>query len=558
MSDLAASVPPPQPGLAEELAATRAELHRLQRLFRGAFDHQFQFMAILSPDGRVIDFNEQFAPGERLRRDAVIGQLFWETAWFRDQPEIVLAWPMRLQAALASDDPHVYHDHFSSPEGELRWAEASVHALRDELGRNEGFVVQATDTTEQRRAEALRASAEQQLRDAQQLLAIGTLAGGIAHDFNSILGAIRGNVVLALDSLPHRHAALHPLEQIERASQRGRSLVRQILAFSRKEVAELKLEALQPLIEESVSLLAPTIPPSVRLRMQLARAPVWARVNASQVHQVLMNLCANAWQALPEQTGDVTVGLEQNADGTIRIWVSDTGIGMDAGTLRRVFEPFFTTKPVDQGTGLGMSVVHGIVSAHGGKVAIDSVPGCGTTVHVHLPAAEPRDADGTSDNRLLAPTRAAVGTACHVLYLDDDEVITQVAGQLLRRGGYLVTTHLDPNAALAALREPAHKFDVVVTDSNMPIRNGLDVIRSLQQFAPAMPVVLTSGYIDDALRAQAQRLGVQQLLSKEDLHDSLCQTVAAALLSARSAAASGTDAVSCVGRDLTGETTPGS
>jgi PAS domain S-box-containing protein len=539
VSEFTAPVPLLHPGLAEELATTQAELHRLQRLFRSAFDHQFQFMAILSPDGRVIDFNAQFAPGERLRRDAVIGQLFWETAWFRDRPEIVAAWPMRLQAALASDACHLYQDQFSSPEGEPRWAEASVHALRDELGRNEGFVVQATDTTEKRRAEALRAAAEQQLRDAQQLHAIGTLASGIAHDFNNILGAIRGNVVLAVDSLPHRHAALQPLEQIERASQRGRSLVRQILAFGRKEVGELKLEALQPLIEEAVALLVPTIPPSVRVRIQLASAPVWARVNESQFHQVLMNLCTNAWQALPEHAGEVTIGLEQLADGTARIWVTDTGIGMDAGTLRRVFEPFFTTKPVDQGTGLGMSVVHGIVSAHGGTVAIDSEPGCGTTVHVHLPAAEAGQADRTSDSpsdRLQVPMKAAaVGTACHVLYLDDDEVTTPVAGQLLRRGGFHVTTHLDSNAALAALLDPALKFDIVVTDYNMPGRNGLDVIRSLRQFAPAMPVVLTSGYIDDALRAQAQRLGVQQLLHKEDLHHSLCQTVAEALYSGRSA-----------------------
>lgn len=535
MQDWRITDPNLQLGLADELVTTRAELHRLQRLFRSAFDHQFQFMAILSPDGRVTDFNEQFAPGERLRRDSVIGQRFWETAWFRDRPEIAAAWPMRLQAALASDPAQVYHDPFSSPEGEPRWAEASVHALRDELGRNEGFVVQATDTTEQRRAEALRAAAEQQLRDAQQLHAIGTLASGIAHDFNNILGAIRGNVVLAADSLPYRHAALQPLEQIERASQRGRSLVRQILAFSRKEVAELKLEALQPLIEEAVSLLVPTVPPSVRWRLQLAGAHVWARVNASQFHQVLMNLCINAWQALPEQAGDVTIGLEQLADGTAHIWVTDTGIGMDTGTLRRVFEPFFTTKPVDQGTGLGLSVVHGIVSAHGGTVAIDSEPGCGTTVRVYLPATEARQAHSTSD-RLQVPVKsAAVDTACHVLYLDDDEVTTLVAGQLLRRGGYRVTTHLDSNAALAALRDPALKFDIVVTDYNMPGRNGLDAIRSLQQFAPAMPVVLTSGYIDDALRAQAHRLGVQQLLNKEDLHDSLCQTVAEALGGVRSA-----------------------
>jgi len=215
---------------------------------------------------------------------------------------------------------------------------------------------------------------------------------------------------------------------------------------------------------------------------------------------------------------------------------------MDAATRVRVFEPFFTTKPVDQGTGLGLSVVHGIVSAHGGTVAIDSVPGRGTTLHVHLPAVEVSHADASAVQGRAWVEPAVAGRGYHVLYLDDDAVITPVAGQLLRRGGYRVTTHLDAKAALEALQDPAVQFDLVVTDFNMPVLNGLDVIRSLQQFAPAMPVVLTSGYIDDALREKAQRLGVHQLLNKEDLHDALCQTVAAALRSGRWAAACSGDA----------------
>ncbi len=529
MSDSVPASPlPGQPSMAAELAATRLELQRLQRLFRSAFGHQFQFMAILSAEGRVLDFNEQFAPGARLPRDQVVGQLFWQAAWFRDQPGIVAAWPLRLQAAAASDDPVVYHDHFTAPDGEPRWAEAAVHALRDEHGLTEGFVVQATDTTERRRAEALREAAEQRLRDAHKLLAIGTLAGGIAHDFNNILGAIRGNLMLALDSLPEGHTALQPLAQIELASLRGRSLVRQILAFSRKEVGEMRPEPLQPLIEETVSLLRPTLPPGVQLRIRLDAAAVWGSVNASQIHQVLVNLCSNACHALPAG-GEITVGLERLADGTAHLWVADDGIGMEAETLRRVFEPFFTTKPVDLGTGLGLSVVHGIVSAHGGTVRVESAPGRGTTVHLHLPAVH---GDAPADGTEAADPAAGPGDGRHVLYLDDDEVMAPLAGQLLQRGGYRVTTHVESDAALAALREPGHGFDAVVTDFNMPGRNGLDVIRVLKDLAPALPVVLTSGYIDDDLRTQAARLGVQHLLNKEDLREELCRTVDAALRAA--------------------------
>jgi PAS domain S-box-containing protein len=526
VTDRPSSASPDQPPQADELVATRLELHRLQRLFRSAFSHQFQFMAILSTEGRVLDFNEQFAPGARLPRDEVVGRLFWDTAWWRDQPAIMAAWPARLQAAADSDAPVVYHDHFTSPDGETRSAEAAVHAMRDEQGRPEGFIVQATDTTERRRAEALREAVEQRLRDAQTLHAIGTLAGGIAHDFNNILGAIRGNLALALDTLAAGHAALQPLAQIERASLRGRSLVRQILAFSRKEVGELRPQPLQPLVEETVSLLRPTLSRAVRLRTRLDASAVWSCVNASQVHQVLMNLCTNASQALPEDGGEITVGLERLADGTAHLWVADDGAGMDAETQRRAFEPFFTTKPVDAGTGLGLSVVHGIVSAHGGTVAVDSAPGRGTTVHVHLPAAQGDAEVGGTD---AADPPAGTGGGRHVLYLDDDEVMAPLAGQLLRRGGYRVTTHVDSDAALAALRDPAHGFDAVVTDFNMPGRNGLEVIRVLKELAPALPVVLTSGYIDDGLRAEAGRLGVQQLLNKEDLREELCRTVDAAL-----------------------------
>ncbi|MEF7616298.1 ATP-binding protein [Aquincola sp. MAHUQ-54] len=512
--------------LADELAATRIELQRLQRLFRSAFSHQFQFMAILSPQGHVVDYNEQFAPGARLPRQEVVGQLFWETAWWRDHPQIVEAWPLRLQAAAQSDAPVVYHDMFTSPDGEPRWAEAAVHALRDEQGRPEGFVVQATDTTERRRAEALREAVEQRLHDAQTLHAIGTLAGGIAHDFNNILGAIRGNLVLALDSLPADHAARPPLAQIERASLRGRSLVRQILEFSRKEVGVLHLQPLQPLVEEAVSLLRPTLAPGVRLQTRLDAAAVWARVNASQIHQVLVNLCTNAWQALPKAGGEITVGLERLADGKVHLWVADDGAGMDAETQRRIFEPFFTTKPVDAGTGLGMSVVHGIVTAHGGTVEVDSAPGRGTTVHVHLPSAQGEAEAGGADPE---DPQAELGAGRHVLYLDDDEVMATIAGQLLQRGGYRVTTHVDSDEALAALRLPDHGIDAVVTDFNMPGRNGLDIVRMLDDLAPGVPVVLTSGYIDDRLRAAAARLGVTRLLNKEDLREELCRTVDAAL-----------------------------
>jgi PAS domain S-box-containing protein len=508
--------------LAAELARTRRALRRSEQRFRAAFGHQFQFMAILSPEGRVIDFNEQLAGGTGLPRDEVIGRLFWETAWWQGQPERQAAWPQRLREAVARGSVVVEEDRFISSSGEPRWASAAVQAVRDESGDIDCFIVQATDITARKQAQEAQAALEAQMRETHKLQAIGTLAGGIAHDFNNILGAILGNVALARDAIGPQHAALDSLQLIKRAASRGRSLVQQILAFSRQQPQQLRVQPLQPVIEETLALLRTTLPKTVTLHHRLTPAALWVRCDPTQIQQVLMNLCTNAWHALPEGCGRIEVGVGRDDDGRVRLWVSDDGVGMDTATQRRVFEPFFTTKPVDQGTGLGLSVVHGIVVDHGGEVRIDSAPGRGSVFHVLLPSADPDLSTQPASDSTLGALDAGVR---HVLYLDDDEVMVPVARQLLERAGHRVTTHRDPQAAIAELAVPGHGIDVVVTDFNMPGCNGLEVVRRLAQVSPGLPVVLCSGYFDEHLREQAAALGVRHLLPKEDTLDELCRVV---------------------------------
>ena len=512
--------------LAAELAGTRRALRRAEQRFRAAFAHQFQFMAILSPDGRVIDFNDQLAGGAGLPRDEVIGQLFWETAWWRGLPQLQAAWPQRLRDAQALGSVLIEDDSFTSSSGEARTARASVHAVRDDSGAIDCFIVQAEDVTERKRALAAQSALEAQLRETHKLQAIGTLAGGIAHDFNNILGAILGNVALARDALSPQHPALESLQLIKRAASRGRSLVQQILAFSRQQPQALSVQPLQPVIDETLALLRTTLPRTVRLEQDLAPAALWVRCDATQIQQVLMNLCTNAWHALTEGHGRIEVGVDRDTDGRVRLWVADDGTGMDAATQRRVFEPFFTTKPVDRGTGLGLSVVHGIVNDHGGEVRIDSAPGRGSVFHVLLPSADPDPNTQPASDSVLGGLDGAVR---HVLYLDDDEVMVPVARQLLQRAGYRVTTHRDPQAAIAELARPGHGIDVVVTDFNMPGCNGLEVVRRLAEANPGLPVVLCSGYFDAPLREQAAALGVQHFLPKEDTLDDLCRLVRRAI-----------------------------
>jgi nitrogen-specific signal transduction histidine kinase/ActR/RegA family two-component response regulator len=390
-------------------------------------------------------------------------------------------------------------------------------------------------------AEAKRTLLEAQLRESQKMESIGTLAGGIAHDFNNILAVILGNVAAARHDATLGQDPLHSLAQIDKAAIRARSLVQQILAFSRMQPHVLVIQPLRPLVEESVTLLRSTLPAQVEFDIELARTPLYVGADATQVQQVLMNLLTNAWHSLNGSRGRISIGLEavvldleatQALAGVqpgnyAHLWVRDTGSGMDESTRVRVFEPFFTTKPVGQGTGLGLSVVHGIVAAHKGAVTVDSVLGQGSTFHLYLPL--------TDHGPFVVPTAPAPlelmqGQGQHVLCVDDDPAMLIMVEGLLQRSGYRVTAIESPREALAAMRAQPNAFDVIVTDFNMPELTGIDFAHEVLRMMPAVPVVITSGYISEELRAAASRVGVRRLLEKEYTLEQLASVVHSALV----------------------------
>jgi PAS domain S-box-containing protein len=499
-------------------------LRRSEQRFRAAFQQQFQFMAILDPDGRVLEFNQQIDAegGDPVPAEQVIGELFWRTVWWRDFADMQTEWPARLRQAALSATPIFKEDAFQSSSGELRHAAAAISAVRNESGDIDCFIVQAQDITVRKRAEAARLSMEAQLRETQKMEAIGTLAGGIAHDFNNILGAILGNVSLAREAVGPGHPALGPLGQIKKAGSRARSLVRQILTFSRHQPQELTPQSMRPVVEETVALMRATLPSVVQLEANLCEEPLWALANATQMQQVLMNLCTNAWHALKGGRGHIEIGLAPAPGGRLVLWVGDDGIGMDAATQSRVFEPFFTTKTVDEGTGLGLSVVHGIVVEHGGTIEVDSAPGRGTSFTVLLPAIEPGiDVRPAADSG-LAPLD---GAGQQVMVIDDDELMGLVAERLLKRSGYAVALFDDARRALDTLREKRGQFDLILTDYNMPGFSGIDVAREANTIQPGLPVVISSGYISEGLMAQAKGAGVRHVLHKENTVEELCKLV---------------------------------
>lgn len=387
-----------------------------------------------------------------------------------------------------------------------------------------------------RQAEAELARFEVQLRQAQKMESLGTLAGGIAHDFNNILAAILGNLDLARADLDPQHPVQAALAEVQQASLRARDLVRQILTFSRRRPQQLQNVALRPIVEETFRLLRATLPAGIELRLCLDEAPLYADADATQLQQVLMNLCTNAWHALQGEAGQITIGLDAAhidagtarmcgmvAGAYVHLWVKDTGCGMDASTLERVFEPFFTTKSAGQGTGLGLSVAHGIVIAHHGSITAESQLGVGSTFHVHLPALSSPPALPLAPV-LAEPTPAARGE--HVIYLDDDETVMLVMVRVLERAGYRCSGFRDAASALAALRDTSLRVDAFVTDFNMPGPSGLDVSREAALIRPGLPIAISSGLITDELCEEARRLGVLAVIEKENAFREIVPQVA--------------------------------
>jgi PAS domain S-box-containing protein len=442
---------------------------------------------------------------------------------------------MRLdrQAHLEGRTPVYRNEHrMRCKDGSWKWVLSRGMVIqRDEDGKPLRMVGTHTDITDLKRAETQQQALESQLREAQKLEAIGTLAGGVAHDFNNLLAVILGNLTLAREDVGKDHVALESLDEIGRASVRARHLVQQILAFSRRQAQELKHLPLRPLVEETLKSMRSLLPAGVQQATDFADPALLVLADGTQVQQVLMNLCTNAWQAMEGSTGNITVGLHTVAVGTEQahrlggiplgdyacLSVTDTGPGMDVATQQRIFEPFFTTKAPGSGTGLGLAVVHGIVKAHRGGIEVHSELGVGTRFDVFLPlsSAAPVDEVGVDGGPAVSPA-AMNPNGRHVVYIDDYEAMVFLVGRLLRKAGYQVSTFTSGEDALAWIRSEAGALDLVVSDHNMPGMSGVEVAAELQRLRPGLRTVLISGHVNDQLLAQAAAVGVLDVMPKQD------------------------------------------
>lgn len=426
---------------------------------------------------------------------------------------------------------HIPQKTITSATGEKRWYTKTKVPL---LERDQVLGV-AVDVTDLLDAEMERLRLEKRMRVTQKMQALGTLAGGIAHDFNNMIYAILGFTDLSLRRTGDEKLRDY-LEQIKSAGLRASELVRQILTFSRQTEGGRNKVRVSLLCKEVSKLLTPTLPPDIEVELRIETERDVVLGDPVQIHQVLMNLCTNAVHAMKERGGYMEITLR---DGTpsqgeggdwLELVVRDTGVGMDQATMERVFDPFFTTKKIGEGTGMGLSVVHGILQSHGGSIRVESQPGHGATFCVRLPRLD------EDDSGALLPEAAPQQGKESILFVDDENLLAQMAGEMLSQLGYAVTSTTSATEALGLFKAAPDAFDLVITDQAMPNMTGSELSEAILALRPAMPIILITGFSEKFGEDDARAMGIKAFLLKPVSETQLARAIREVLDSSAGAA----------------------
>lgn len=401
-------------------------------------------------------------------------------------------------------------------------------------GTNLGRVWYFRDISYQKQAEEEKSILENQLRQAQKIEAIGTLAGGIAHDFNNILTPILGYSEMALEDLPPDSPAVSEIQEVVSAANRAKELISRILTFSRQAEQEWKPIKIQYVLKEALKLLRASIPTTIEIKQKIDPHCAAVFADPTQIHQIIMNLCTNAYHAMQKSGGVLAVSLneiELDAEDLpskitlvpgpyVRLEVTDNGVGMNQVTMGRIFEPYFTTKPTGKGTGLGLSVVHGIVKSCGGEITVYSEPGMGTTFHLYFPVIEEEQLLSETDTNVEIPTGDE-----KILLVDDEEIIVNLEKQILEKLGYQITAFTDSEEALQAFINKPESFDLLITDLTMPRITGLQLAREVISVRSDIPIILCSGFSETISAEQAKSLGIREYIMKPVIKKIFAQTI---------------------------------
>ncbi|ABC76091.1 response regulator [Syntrophus aciditrophicus] len=468
------------------------------------------FLVINAQTKRIVEVNASAAEMIGLPRETILGECCCRFI-FPDLSGCPIEFPERV----GSQSEHLLRTASGNLLPILRTA--SIMTLHGQPHIVESFV----NISAQKQAEEERLALEKQLFRAQKMEAIGTLAGGIAHDFNNILGAIIGYAEITLHGLydsPWRPK----LERIIRISERAKDLVQQILTFSRHSDHEHKPVQPALLIKESLKLLRSSLPATIEIRQDIAATKSTIMADPTRIHQIMMNLCTNAAHAMRETGGVLEVSLKNRDIGAAEIvpdfqlepgsyvvlTIRDTGQGIPPDIQNRIFEPFFTTKSPGEGTGLGLSVVYGIVKKYNGMVTVDSVPRKGATFQVFLPRVDDNLTFIQEEEEILP-----CGSE-HILFVDDETALVEMGQETLRTLGYRVTGICNSLEALETFRRTPSLFDLIITDMTMPQMTGTVLSRHLLQIRGDIPIILCTGYSEFITEKEAKELGIREFIMK--------------------------------------------
>jgi PAS domain S-box-containing protein len=486
------------------------------------------------PSGHTTFVNRRWCELAGLTTEQAMGE-GWKAALHpEDRERVAASWT----EAVRDGESSAAEFRFVRPDGTVTWLVGQSRAQRHADGTLAGYVGTITDVTNLKRADEEQKRVEARLRQSRKMESLGTLAGGIAHDFNNILNGTFGFVDLARLELPDGHPVQAWLDRIAASSHRARELVRQILTFSRKNEGERVPQRLHLVVGEALRLLRSTLPAMIEIEARISAETPSVLADATQIHQVILNLCTNAAHALPERGGRITVVLEPaivtatqaathpdlRPGAAARLAVTDNGSGMDATVLDHIFEPFFTTKEIGAGTGLGLAVVHGIVKSHEGAIFVRSTVGHGSTFELFLPAVAPE-----ATKPPFPSGQIPFGHGEPILVVDDDAVSGFVIEKLVESLGYTATRCTRPEEALARFAAAPASFDLVISDLAMPGMNGEELIERLAAIRPDLPIIVASGFLENARERIVEKGIARAVLNKPVPRAELARALADAL-----------------------------
>ncbi len=497
--------------------------------FRSIVENSHDGIILIGADYKFLYVNDEFCRITSRSHDELIGEDFRVVL---DDESVDLVADRYRRRQQGESVPAKYEFNILRKTGEKRRVEFSGNVIRDSHGKIK-TIGQLLDITRNREVEEEKSRLKTKLQQAQKMEAIGTLAGGIAHDFNNILSAILGYSQLALLNSQGNDKVQKYIQQLTASSERAKSLVQQILAFSRQTKAEKIPVDIGSIFKEVLKLIRPIIPSTIEITHNVVSNLGAVLADQTQIHQVLMNLCVNASQAMEAEGGKLSVELSQvdlTADDVINyndiepgkylgLTVQDTGVGMDEETMSHIFEPYFTTKKVTEGTGMGLALVHGIVTDCGGDIKVSSKPGVGTTFVVLFPVIE-KEIPEMESSILDLPTGNE-----QVLFVDDEKFLVDIGIEMLNDLGYKVEGRTSSYDALEAFRANPNKYDIVITDMTMPEMAGDKLAMEIKKIRSDIPIIICSGFSKVMTQEKAQRIGVKSFLNKPITMEEMAYTI---------------------------------